>query len=605
VGERIEALRENVACRWATRQEAALLAEHDAEMGACAETIRELTADRDRLAAELAAIRGAGGVLSREECAAVLSPLYPRSNITTSDQESRDGEACARAQQARAVARVRNALVFDGYDPDGDAFERGRESALNCILAALTSDAEPVAAAADDARVELAMCRARLRAVARALGVTLMEGQDDANVERWCLEMIAVLTATSDDLSALSAAVVKHRALHGSPRTEPQGDRGVIDAAIIALSECPATPPPLALTAEDREALGRAAWALAYPDGESWEQYNDGWSGEPDDNREEPHPVAFTRMVHAGFTLGAEAMAAAVQSVNHSRAIHEMREAGELSDDAHPPLNSIIVWSARRSLRVEAKASPAEDWASLDALLTDLGAPANHAPDEQDTFASRVQRVVDTRSVWLRESKAARDAARRDLAQCQRDLAAASTPAPADLDGYVRVYDDATDGCDEWAAVHSAGIAAVLTAFARAVETDAAVIAALGAWHARDPAEPISLMLRAALRAAVEAVLVAKVEPAKVGPEPERCGAVYHDSDGDPDGHPCVLAPGHKEGHQDEHGGVWGDVWGHASAPCPVSEEALARWRSYTHVDDMCCAIAWLVDAELARRGGR
>lgn len=67
------------------------------------ERIDQLTADRDRLAAELEAVRGSGGVLTREECAAMVV-AEQRTRVHPSVT---DATAGARAQRARDVAAVR------------------------------------------------------------------------------------------------------------------------------------------------------------------------------------------------------------------------------------------------------------------------------------------------------------------------------------------------------------------------------------------------------------------------------------------------------------------------------------------------------------------
>jgi hypothetical protein len=56
---------------------------------------RALAAEQEcaRLRAELEAVRGAGGAMTRQKCAELLAPLYPSSNLTVEDVESRDGLA--------------------------------------------------------------------------------------------------------------------------------------------------------------------------------------------------------------------------------------------------------------------------------------------------------------------------------------------------------------------------------------------------------------------------------------------------------------------------------------------------------------------------------
>jgi hypothetical protein len=331
-----------------------------ADRAALVERAEKVTADRDRLAAELAAVRGSGGVLTREECAAMLRRAYHASEVDGAYVDA--AVRGARAQRARDVAvvravverlkRERDAVALEraqwtpserplsGVDADLDCADAALDAATDC-LAALTSDAdaEPVAAAAPSGTV---------RGTIDGAEVTITAG----------------------------------------PGVDPAELRDVCLRAVEAWVNGKATPPPLALTAEDREALGRAAREAHFTDlTVDWKALS-AMSREP-----------WIKTGVAIFTLGADAMASAAQSEEAARGAYDVAQT-DLTETTRRRLAAAVA-VARRSLRVEAKIAPGERY-------------EHTACDDA---------VKATRALY-RTTLAERDAARRDLAQCQAKLAA-------------------------------------------------------------------------------------------------------------------------------------------------------------------------------------
>lgn len=91
---------------------------------------QEQALDRDRLAAELEAVRGSGGVLAREECGNVARPI-----ISAPDLPLEWVQAGARAQRARDVARVRAEVAKARAEQDD--FQQGPHACIPGSLGAL------------------------------------------------------------------------------------------------------------------------------------------------------------------------------------------------------------------------------------------------------------------------------------------------------------------------------------------------------------------------------------------------------------------------------------------------------------------------------------
>jgi hypothetical protein len=203
--------------RGSVREAIGVLSEDELTLDAA----RRLRADRDRLAADLAAIRGAGGVLTLDECAGVMSARKGR-DVQTGSPAALDAQAGARAQHARDVARVRAVVEHkkraDIEDDDAHPGLWMETAGAAACLAAITSDAAPVAEAR--ACGECVQYQAAVAVFARAL-------ESDAAVvsaDQWLRDHRDTVLSVSTIryiLRAAAAAVLGSEVVAHRPDPEP------------------------------------------------------------------------------------------------------------------------------------------------------------------------------------------------------------------------------------------------------------------------------------------------------------------------------------------------------------------------------------------------
>jgi hypothetical protein len=407
---KLEADRDRLAAEVeAARVEAARLeVVHDAALDAKHAKLVEVADKLQAARAELEAIRGAGGVLTPEEVAAAIQQADPqRYMVTFADSAPEDRArymAMASAAMACAVARVR-AVLAKARAANDHLTPAGAEA----CLAALTSDADAVPVtkreschSARDGECSWKLCPQVRDGEPNRSGRHCPLDTGDAEPVAaatptppcpFCHRADGIADADQDGIFLDCARCGSFRV----PAAAPTGTvRGTIDGAVVTIACGPgvdpaelrdvclraveawvngkATPPPLALTPDDREALGlevRRAWldhARALPRPLSPGHDPAPWERLLESEREVDRVIG----VHV-FTLGAEAALAKLQST----------EAYESTRNLDNWNNGIVVLAKliRRSLRVEARPSLTSD-ARLDVMWQDMveAAKAESAP---------------------------------------------------------------------------------------------------------------------------------------------------------------------------------------------------------------------------------
>lgn len=389
------------------------------------EALDRAVAERDSLAAELAAIRGSGGVLSREECAAVMRATPVNASYTDLTQ------AGARAQHKRDVARVREALDQIADNLEGATLVN-LAVAGDRILAALTSGTAP---APKDAPAPPVMRDGPEEPDECNHCGNVMDG-NTASTSEVCFDCWSVAKRAKVDLSTALGGTSREPwdALLGRVREMPDRFRDQVREAIgwvggtteqalgkvreirAALSDtkierdglkrdlaakeaelarlAAAQPPTIRLTAEDREALGQAMWHAVQGRGI--------WSALPESTCEDWRVSAV-----ACFTLGVEAAFAAVQSKAVGHAVFDL-PGGPWNMSVSDVMRAAVT-AARRVVKVQAKDAPApltdeeRDRAAQAARKESLGRRDGWDDVSQHT-RDEWRRVVDT---VLREANGA------------------------------------------------------------------------------------------------------------------------------------------------------------------------------------------------------